>query len=197
MKESDSWLRDRQYDYRRSTSIEPMTLPDSTNTEAVTTTYNIPALSENAQTQVDIEIAPPEDPNLFAVTLEGALATAPGGIYLILDQAGQPMLFYPENMDRAWSLVGSIFTNLSYTVEDMDRSSGVYYVKYRAVEKTDKERHWYTPWRKKPAVYEGIYQLQLTAVSDATEMRVYTEEGDVAPRAVSESLLIDILNRLE
>jgi outer membrane protein assembly factor BamC len=43
---------------------------------------------------------------------------------------GQPVLLVSEGFDRAWRRVGLTLDRTGFTVEDRDRSQGVYFVRY-------------------------------------------------------------------
>ncbi|MBX9871855.1 MAG: outer membrane protein assembly factor BamC, partial [Burkholderiaceae bacterium] len=43
---------------------------------------------------------------------------------------GQPVVLVSEGFDRAWRRVGLTLDRTGFTVEDRDRSEGVYYVRY-------------------------------------------------------------------
>ncbi|MFW6167957.1 MAG: outer membrane protein assembly factor BamC, partial [Ralstonia sp.] len=52
------------------------------------------------------------------------------GPSLISQANGQPVLNVPEPFDRAWRTVGLALDRVNFTVDDRDRSQGVYFVRY-------------------------------------------------------------------
>jgi outer membrane protein assembly factor BamC len=49
---------------------------------------------------------------------------------LVSKAEGQPVLVMKDDFDRAWRRVGLSLDRLGFSVQDRDRSSGLYYVKY-------------------------------------------------------------------
>lgn len=58
-----------------------------------------------------------------------AVATASGSVRMDTVN-GQPVLQIDEDFDRAWRRVGVALDRTGFTVEDRDRSRGIYYVRY-------------------------------------------------------------------
>jgi outer membrane protein assembly factor BamC len=52
------------------------------------------------------------------------------GPSLLTQSNGQPVLQVPEPFDRAWRTVGLALDRVNFTVDDRDRSQGVYFVRY-------------------------------------------------------------------
>ena len=50
---------------------------------------------------------------------------------------GQPVIVLPDNLDRAWRRTGVALDRSGFTVEDRDRSAGVYFVRYVAAGTTN------------------------------------------------------------
>ena len=46
------------------------------------------------------------------------------------DRSGQPVIIVSDAFDRAWRRVGLTLDRTGFTVEDRDRSQGVYFVRY-------------------------------------------------------------------
>ncbi len=64
-----------------------------------------------------------------ALVTPGAAATAPARARLLADQAA-PTLQVDDGFDRAWRRVGVALDRSGFTVEDRDRTQGVYFVRY-------------------------------------------------------------------
>jgi outer membrane protein assembly factor BamC len=59
-----------------------------------------------------------------------AAATAPTRPRRIANVNNQPVVQIDEGFDRAWRRVGLALDRTGFTVEDRDRSQGVYFVRY-------------------------------------------------------------------
>ena len=65
-----------------------------------------------------------------AKATEGVQAARTAGPSLLTQSNGQPALQVPEPFDRAWRTVGLALDRVNFTVDDRDRSQGVYFVRY-------------------------------------------------------------------
>ena len=59
-----------------------------------------------------------------------AATAAPAQTARIVSVAGQPTVQISEGFDRAWRRVGLALDRTGFTVEDRDRSAGIYFVRY-------------------------------------------------------------------
>ena len=59
-----------------------------------------------------------------------AAGAAPAQTARLGNQNGQPVLQMDESFDRAWRRVGLTLDRTGFTVEDRDRSAGIYFVRY-------------------------------------------------------------------
>jgi len=59
-----------------------------------------------------------------------AATTAPTKTATVAAVSGQPVVQISEGFDRAWRRVGLALDRTGFTVEDRDRSAGLYYVRY-------------------------------------------------------------------
>jgi outer membrane protein assembly factor BamC len=59
-----------------------------------------------------------------------AATTAPSKTATVANVGGQPVVQISEGFDRAWRRVGLALDRTGFTVEDRDRSAGIYYVRY-------------------------------------------------------------------
>lgn len=114
------------------------------------------------------------------------LAAKPGVEQAKLNRAtdGQTSLSLFEPFDRAWRRVGLALDRVGFTVEDRDRSSGLYYVRYVDPE-TDTKKE--TPgflskllfWRsdKAPASSQQQYRIKVSEVNNASQVMVLDKSG--------------------
>jgi outer membrane protein assembly factor BamC len=93
-----------------------------------------------------------------------------------------------EGFDRAWRRVGLALDRTGFTVEDRDRSQGVYFVRYvdpEADAKSKKEEpgmisRLFFFWRKddpKALAAGGQYRIQVAGAGDNSQVQVLTREG--------------------
>lgn len=93
------------------------------------------------------------------------------------DAQGYPVLTVEDTLDRAWRRVGLSLDRVGFTVEDRDRSKGVYYVRYIDPAKESGEKgmfSWLIGDDKKADIR---YQINLTAAGNATEVGVLDSNG--------------------
>nr|VFJ71367.1 MAG: outer membrane protein assembly factor BamC [Candidatus Kentron sp. FM]VFJ75482.1 MAG: outer membrane protein assembly factor BamC [Candidatus Kentron sp. FM]VFK18819.1 MAG: outer membrane protein assembly factor BamC [Candidatus Kentron sp. FM] len=144
--------------------------------------------------------ARPSDPELeaemlnrmivsFGITQERAKAmlaegkdTAPDRAYLMKKGEGTvPILLVREGFSRAWRRTGLALDRIGFTVEDRDRSRGLFYVRYVDPLRDDdegKKKGWFSKLKfwgkdKKPEDNEYLIRLhEQTVVTDAVTTRV-------------------------
>ena len=60
-------------------------------------------------------------------------------VYLVRDASGQPVIDLRLSFDRAWASLGRALERANLSVRDLDRSTGVYFVKYEPRKRTPEE----------------------------------------------------------
>lgn len=95
---------------------------------------------------------------------------------------GAPVLSLQDSLDRAWRRVGLSLDRIGFTVEDRDRSKGVYYVRYIDPDLPGRNKgvlsRWFGSDDAKPT---DQYQVRLMATNSGTEVEVRAKDG--APEA--------------
>ncbi len=82
-------------------------------------------------------------------------------------------LVIPEEFSRAWRTVGLALDRTGFTVEDRDRSKGVYFVRYNDPETTTKSKKKFLFWKAKPSkASTQVYEVRVTTQAATTEVRV-------------------------
>jgi len=98
---------------------------------------------------------------------------------------GAAVLQVDEGFDRAWRRVGLALDRVGFTVEDRDRSQGLYYVRYVDPE-TDKKKgddegilSKLAFWRsnKTPVASGSQYRVYVKGADSASTVQVLTREG--------------------
>jgi outer membrane protein assembly factor BamC len=97
---------------------------------------------------------------------------------------GRAALLIEEPFDRAWRRVGLALDRIGFTVEDRDRTEGLYFVRYVDPEADNRnpEKGFLSRlafWRSddKPAVGGSEYRLQVQGQGDTARVKVLTREG--------------------
>ncbi|PTD97319.1 outer membrane protein assembly factor BamC [Pseudothauera lacus] len=115
------------------------------------------------------------------------LAAAPAAERARIQTAaeGRVVLSMDESFDRAWRRVGLALDRIGFTVEDRDRSEGLYYVRYVDPEVDNnsvRSEGFFSRlafWRSsdKPAAGGSEYRLRLRGQGEATVVTVLSREG--------------------
>lgn len=98
---------------------------------------------------------------------------------------GRVALSMEESFDRAWRRVGLALDRIGFTVEDRDRSQGLYYVRYvdpDADNQSPRKEGFFSRlafWRssEKVAVGGSEYRLRVRGTGDSTMVSVLSREG--------------------
>lgn len=118
------------------------------------------------------------------------------------DGGGSLALYDP--FDRAWRRVGLALDRVGFTVEDRDRSRGVYYVRYidpeLDIEKQDK-KGWFSKlafWRsddKKKG--QEQFQIQVTEAGDGSQVKLLAKDGATDKSETANKILTLLYEQLK
>ncbi|MFT4102186.1 MAG: outer membrane protein assembly factor BamC [Burkholderiaceae bacterium] len=129
-------------------------------------------------------------------------ATADAGLQLINDP-NAPRLDIGEGFDRAWRRVGLALDRGSFTVEDRDRSQGVYYVRYidpEAEAKASGKGGFFSKWfssSKKDSAASRQYRVRVAETgANASQVTVLGREGQQVTAEADRSSVSKILSLL-
>jgi outer membrane protein assembly factor BamC len=117
--------------------------------------------------QIRAQVKAPEQPKA-TISKEGELPEA---------------LLLVDSFDRAWRRVGLALDRVGFTVEDRDRSKGLYYVRYVDVDAADKgksEGFWSKMafWRSDSAKKkDGQYRISVAGATQGSEVKVLDAQG--------------------
>jgi outer membrane protein assembly factor BamC len=94
---------------------------------------------------------------------------------------GQPVIVLPDNLDRAWRRTGVALDRSGFTVEDRDRSAGVYFVRYVAAGTTNQPTGFlgrlFSSKKDVPSTLTK-YQISVTSSGEnQSTLRVLTASG--------------------
>jgi outer membrane protein assembly factor BamC len=110
---------------------------------------------------------------------------------------GQPMIALADNLDRAWRRTGVALDRSGFTVEDRDRSAGVYFVRYVAAgtsaEPTGFLGRLFSSKKDTPSTLTK-YQIKLTSSGENQSMlRVLTASGQPEPSAQDAERILKLI----
>ena len=97
-----------------------------------------------------------------------------------------------DSLDRAWRRTGVALDRSGFTVEDRDRSSGVYFVRYVAAGKSMEEPGFFSRLfsSKKELSTLARYRISVSAVSpEQSLIRILNAEGQAATAEEAERIL--------
>ncbi len=115
---------------------------------------------------------------------------------------GQPTIAVNDTVDRAWRRVGVALDRTGFTVEDRDRSKGIYFVRYVASHATTEQqagflaRLFSTP--KETPVAFSRYQIVLTQDKESDSLlRVLNAAGQAESSVTAERILKLLASELQ
>jgi outer membrane protein assembly factor BamC len=110
---------------------------------------------------------------------------------------GQPVIVLPDNLDRAWRRTGVALDRSGFTVEDRDRSAGVYFVRYVAAGTSTEPSGFlgrlFGSKKDTPSTLTK-YQIKLTPSGEnQTDLRVLTASGQHEPSAQDAERILKLI----
>ena len=105
---------------------------------------------------------------------------------------GQPVIVLSDSLDRAWRRTGVALDRSGFTVEDRDRASGVYFVRYVASTAAQEPGFFGRLFGSKSDTISALnkYRVSLTSTTQAqSTLRVLGADGQPAQAAEAERIL--------
>jgi outer membrane protein assembly factor BamC len=111
---------------------------------------------------------------------------------------GAGTLTVQEPFDRAWRRVGLALDRVGFTVEDRDRTQGLYFVRYVDPEadlrKTDGDKGWLSKlafWKSNKIDVDpkAQYRIQVVSAGSDSNVRIMTREGGVDTSETARKIL--------
>jgi outer membrane protein assembly factor BamC len=126
-----------------------------------------------------------------------APVTAPEANNIISRINGQPVILLQDNLDRSWRRTGVALDRSGFTVEDRDRTAGVYFVRYVATgissESTGLLGRLFGSKKDTPSTLTK-YQISLTASGEnQSTVRVLTSSGQPEPSAQDAERILKLI----
>lgn len=112
----------------------------------------------------------------------GAASAAPTPKAVQIERDGQPALKLDEGFDRAWRQVGVVLDRSGFTVDDRDRSKGLYFVRYVDPQRESRARGLLDRITGSTSkdLTSALYQIRLQEEGTATVLGVLTSDGKPA-----------------
>ncbi|MBI3897692.1 MAG: outer membrane protein assembly factor BamC [Gammaproteobacteria bacterium] len=129
-----------------------------------------------------------EKPATKAVTAAIKAEVPPPNASLGHDNNGAPLLTLQDSLDRAWRRVGLSLDRVGFTVEDRDRSKGVYYVRYIDPD-TQTKKGWFSGWLGSEEPAKNQYQVHLQPIETGTTVAVLNKDGAPEATKIGERIL--------
>jgi len=132
-----------------------------------------------------------------AKTASTSAAAAPTASVTTVD--GQPTIQINDNLDRAWRRTGVALDRTGFTVEDRDRTRGIYFVRYVIPgTKSDQSPGFFARMfsGKKEEATLSRYRIALTEKDNASMVRVLNANGQPETSANAERILKLLANEL-
>lgn len=114
---------------------------------------------------------------------------------------GQPGVTLPDPFDRAWRRVGLALDRSNFTVEDRDRSAGVYFVRYVAVQPEQAAPGFFARLfsSKKADPTPRTYRVKVTSAGNSSQVSIAPSTDAQAPATADDlariaQVLADALN---
>lgn len=125
----------------------------------------------------------------------------PKRVALIDGGNGVKVLRLDASFDRAWSSIGRALSAADIRVNDLNRSTGLYYIDLAQKAKQDEPGFFKRVFSSKKKVAEQVstelYLLRLTAINNQVFVSVERDLDTLAPAAVSERVLEQLRSHLD
>jgi len=106
----------------------------------------------------------------------------PAARVAVVDQ-GTPVVQVDDDFDRAWRRVGLALDRTGFTVEDRDRSQGIYYVRYLPPDPNKKEQGFFSKMFGRPTKAAEAMKYQVQVKSTGKQSQVTVLKGDGTPES--------------
>jgi outer membrane protein assembly factor BamC len=117
---------------------------------------------------------------------QSAVAAAPvKPVARVVNDAQGPVLVVDESFDLAWRRVGLSLDRTGFTVEDRDRTKGIYFVRFVPANSPDKEKKGFLSrlFSSKEEARPAQYQFKVSGAGESTSVSVLDAKGNAAAQA--------------
>lgn len=136
-----------------------------------------------------------------ALVASSAAVAQPAASVTITTVNQLPALQLQESFDRAWRRVGVALDRTGFTVEDRDRSKGLYYVRYVAPnpDTEAKKKGWFSGWLggDKSESRPNQYQISVVSEGEQTLVTVLDAKGQAETTQAAQRIVRVIADELK
>lgn len=134
------------------------------------------------------------------------IASSPATVeeHAFMDKTRNDVLIVREAFDRAWRRIGFALDRIGFTVEDRDRASGIYYVRYinpdEESRKANKGEGWLTKlafWKTDSESKADKYQIKISDAGLNSEASVLNQDGAPAEPKTATRILTLLYEQLK
>ena len=130
--------------------------------------------------------------------IEPLAATPPPERATVTRQGEATSLSLPEDFERAWRRVGIALDRTSFTVEDRDRSKGLYYVRYIDPDNPQKKKGFFgRMFSGKEKEQTNEYQILVKGDEKTSRVNVLNKDGTPEQSKTSERILTLLYDQLK
>jgi outer membrane protein assembly factor BamC len=124
-------------------------------------------------------------------------ASAPSA-KLTRDGNGAALLTLEDSLERAWRRVGLSLDRIGFTVEDRDRSKGIYYVRYIDPDNKPEEKGFFARlFSSSEPPPSNQYQVQIRSAENGTNVEVLDKQGEPEASKTGERILSLLYEQLK
>lgn len=119
---------------------------------------------------------------------------------LVVGAGGEATLVVMDGFSRAWREVGLALDRVGFTVEDRDRSGGLYYVRYNDPLKEDKKKGFLSKlkfWGDDEPKDAAQYRIVLIAQGDKTHVTVQDAQGQPDNSSTAKRILTLVQEQMQ
>lgn len=127
-----------------------------------------------------------------------AVAASAPSAKLTRDGNGAALLTLEDSLERAWRRVGLSLDRIGFTVEDRDRSKGIYYVRYIDPDNKTEEKGFFARLfsSSKPPP-SNQYQVQIRPAENGTNVEVLDKQGEPEASKTGDRILSLLYEQLK
>lgn len=130
--------------------------------------------------------------------IETLAATPPAERATLTREGGAASLSLPEDFERSWRRVGIALDRTSFTVEDRDRSKGLYYVRYIDPDNPQKKKGFFGRlFSGKEKEQTNEYQILVKGDEKTSRVDVLNKDGTPEQSKTSERILTLLYDQLK
>jgi uncharacterized lipoprotein len=193
-------LPDHRDDYKKSKTAPPLEIPP----DLIASTHIEDQMLVPTDTLSDSEQTSKREPPLVKALARSApaqikRAKKPTSLaQLTHTKEGQMNLIIHEDFARAWRRTGLALDRLEFTVEDRDRSRGIYFIRYIDPDAAKKDKGVFaTLFDSKSTQNSQEYLISLREGSSSTRIVVLNDKGQIEASKTTENILMLLLEQLK